>query len=236
MKVVHAKTNRNRKIRALPVTGNYLVGTGYEWAEPNESWRLFAHTGQQRCLITNIRRDDTDHSPDLWLYTVLKGTEMTIDRSQGFPSRKPKEEIGAELMEQNRLKLDPTRRWYIRQFLETDRVGSRRFSGLPLKAFWSMWRQTIPIDAIQFYGLSNQQTKVLYDSMNFNTFMKWPEFQKDVGESDRHITRGRTRWAVSQRVVPWLEKNCQGGIIPFSDYDLMFPDDQDEFTYLTDVA
>jgi len=72
--------------------------------------------------------------------------------------------------------------------------------------------------------------------LNFNTFLKWPELQADIRESDSFMTQGKVRWMQSQSVMPWLHKNCQGGFIPFSDYDVMFPDDMDETTYTIDVA
>jgi hypothetical protein len=240
MKVVSAKPNSKRKIRSLPITGNYLVRESngmLRWAEPNDSWRLYAHTGQQRCLIANIRYDDTEHSPDLWIYTILKSEEMKPVREvHRVIGREPKPSIEGELIADNRIYLNRSRKWYVRQFLETERVGIRRFTGLPLNAFWAMWRRTISLDDIQIYGLSNKQMKIVYAGLNFNVFLKWPELQYDIRESDSFMTQNKVQWIQSQSVMPWLHANCQGGFIPFSDYDVMFPDDMDETTYTIDVA
>lgn len=78
--------------------------------------------------------------------------------------------------------------------------------------------------------------KIIYAGLNFNTFLKWPELQEDIKESDSFMTQNRVRWIQSQTVMPWLYAHCQGGFIPFSDYDVMFPDDMDEITYTIDVA
>lgn len=229
MKIVHVQPNSKRKIKTLPVTGNYLIpesGGNFRWAEPNESWRLYAHTGQKRCFITNIRYDDTEHSPDLWLYSVLKSDEMRSIQT-----------TSELLMENNRFYLDRSRKWYIRQFVEnTDRVGVRRFTGLPLNAWRVMWRQNISFDDIEIYGLSNNSMKILYAGLNFNAFLKWPELQKDTAASNTILTQAGVQWKVSTIVMPWLEKNCKGGFYPFSDYDAMMPDDMDEVTYTIDMA
>ncbi len=99
-----------------------------------------------------------------------------------------------------------------------------------------MWRRTISLDDIQIYGLSNNQMKIIYAGLNFNTFMKWPELQRDFKDSDSFMTQSKVQWTQSTSIMPWLNKNCQGGIIPFSDYDVMFTDDMDEKTYTIAVA
>jgi hypothetical protein len=151
--------------------------------------------------------------------------------------REVRPSVEANLIEDNRIYLNRSRRWYIRQFIEnTDRIGVKRFTGLPLNAFWPMWRKTISMDDIQIYGLLNAQTQVIYAGLNFNVFLKWPELQRDHRESNSFMTQGKVTWTESKTVMPWLHKNCQGGIIPFSDYDSMFPDFQDEFAYTADIA
>lgn len=231
MNIVHAPTTKNRRIRALPITGNYLVRGGdgmYRWAETNERWRLFSQTGGQKCLITNLRRDDTEHSPDLWLYSNLTQKEI---------GRMAKEaDFRQEILEANTIALDRTRKWYVRQFIESERIGVKRFTGLPLSAFWDMWRKPIDTSQIQIYGMSNGQMKVLYEEYNFNIFLRWPELQEDVKESGSSIDKGSVRWTVSEKVMPWLHRYCEYGFVPFSDYDVMFEDSQDEFSYIADVA
>jgi hypothetical protein len=37
------------------------------------------------------------------------------------------------------------------------------------------------------------------------------------------------------RIIPWLHAHCQKGFIPFSDYDSMFVDAEDEVLYITDL-
>ncbi len=231
MKIIHAKTTRNRRIRTLPVTGNYLVRSDdgmYCWVERNDRWRMFSPVGGSKCLITNIRRDDTEHSPDLWLYTNL--TQREISRLS------TETDFRDELITQNQETLDRTRKWRIKQFIEMDRVGAIRFTGLPLTAFWDMWRTPIDTSELQIYGLANSQMKVVYRDFNFNIFIKWPELQRDMSASQSSITKGSTQVTISEKVMPWLTRYCEGGFIPFSDYDTMFQDGEDEFAYLADVA
>jgi hypothetical protein len=233
MNVIKTKPNSKRKIRSLPITENYLISEKsgmLRWAQPNESWRIFSPTGNQQCIIANIRFDDTDHSPDLWIYSGLKDGDEQMDH---INQRVTYDDI----FESNRVHLDRSRRWYIRQFIETpERIGVKRFTGLPFNAWKAMWRRTIPLEDIQIYGLSNNQMKIIYAGLNFNTFLKWPELQADVATSNAFITQKGTMWKLSNHVMPWLLTNCKGGFIPFSDYDTMFPDIQDDITYTIDVA
>lgn len=232
MKIIHAPVTRNKRIRALPVTGNYLVkdsGGMYRWAETNDRWRLFSPTGGSKCLIANMRRDDTEHSPDLWLYSNL--TQKEIEQMGTDTDFLP------ELLKANRDSLDRTRRWYVRQFIASrERMGIQRFTGIPLKAFWDMWRVNIDTTDIQIYGLSNGQMKILYKDYNFNVYLDWPVMQRDMQESKSSINQTNTKWIVSEKVMPWLHKYCERGFIPFADYDLMFQDPEDEFSYIADVA
>lgn len=227
----------------LPVTRNYLIpeaGGRLRWAEPNDSWRVITHTGRQKLLICNIRFDDTDHSPDLWLYSLL-----TRDEKQSIEDRVTTEEYGEEpkpfteaiLMKENRIHLNTSRKWYVRQFIENqDRVGIRRFAGIPLDAWRTMWRRTIALKDIEIYGLSNGQMKVLFEGFYFNVFFKWEELQHDMLHSPSTIVKNGVGMSVSESIMPWLDANCRKGIIPFSDYDSMFPDESDEITYIIDKA
>ena len=150
---------------------------------------------------------------------------------------KAKSEVADALIENNRIRLDRSRKWYIRQFVSNDeRVGIQRFTGLPLNAWRAMWRRTIPVKDIEIYGMSNNMMKVRYGGLEFNAYLKWKALQEDIKRSKTLMRQGRTEWTLSEVVVPWLEKNCSKGFIPFSDYDLMFPDPTDEVTYMIDMA
>ncbi len=232
MNVVHAKTTRNRRIRTLPVTGNFLVREKsgvYRWNEPNDRWRLFSPVGGQKSLVANLRRDDTEHSPDLWLYSNLTQKEISAMTTEP--------DLRAELLQANSETLDRTRKWYIRQFVKNpERVGIKRFTGLPLNAFFEMWRQPLDTADIQIHGMSNGQMKVQYRDYNFNIYLDWPEMVKDVGNSQSSITIKQTKMKMSEKVMPWLSKYVECGFIPFADYETMFPDAEEEFAYLADVA
>lgn len=226
MKHVYISTDKKRKTRHLPTAGNYLVTESdgrLRWSKPNDGWRVISNSGNQFHLISNIRYDDTEHSPDLWIYSPFKKDDDGTDRLIAVAD--------------NKHYLDRTRKWYIRQFIDNpDRIGIKRFTGLPLNAWQMMWRKSIPLSDLEIYGLPNNQMKVLYAGLKFNVFLKWDDLQTDTGESETLFTRDGVRWFVSQQVMPWLTNNCRGGITLFSDYDSMFIDPTDEFTYNIDVA
>lgn len=243
MNVIHINPHVKRKILTLPVTGNYLIPESngqLRWAEPNDSWRVYTHAGKQRMLVSNIRFDDTDHSPDLWIYSILTNWEVKAIRDRVTTEefgKEPKPFIEALLMNDNRIHLDLKRKWYIRQFVDNpDRTGIRRFAGIPLNAWRTMWRRTIALEDIEIYGLSNGQMKVLFEGLHFNVFFKWAELQLDMLDSPATVSKSGVSMSVSEITMPWLVANCREGIIPFSDYDTMFPDESDEITYSIDIA
>jgi len=243
MNVKHIDPHTKRKIKTLPVTGNYLISESdgrLRWAEPNLSWRVLSHAGNQRLFVSNIRFDDTDHSPDLWIYSVLSSDEnKAIKDRLTFEEygEKPKPFIERMLMEQNRTHLNRSRKWYVRQFVDNpDRSGIRRFAGIPFNAWRTMWRRTIALEDIEIYGMSNNQMKVIFAGLNFSVFLKWSELQTDLQNSLVATNKGGDHLRVSNRIMPWLIKNCREGIIPFSDYESMFPSEMDEFIYSVDVA
>ena len=229
MNIVKVNVTRNRTVRALPITGNFLVREAdgrFKWDQPNDSWTVFAPTGGNRQLITNIRHDDSDHSPDLFLYTNLRKNE--------HPSS------GAEIGEDNRLYLDRTRKWFVRQFIPVDRVGVARFTGLPLNAFHFGWRRAFQMDELQIFGLTSGQMKVFVTAKEFNSefniFLKWQRLQDDMKAATTWTEHNRTKLQKSPIVMPWLHQHCRHGIVPFSDYDQMFVDMEEEVLFLADVA
>jgi len=243
MNVKHIDPHTKRKIKTLPVTGNYLIPESdgrLRWAEPNLSWRVFSHAGNQRLFVSNIKFDDTDHSPDLWIYSVLSSDEnKAIKNRLTFEEHgeEPKPFIERMLMEQNRICLDQSRKWYVRQFVDNpDRTGIRRFAGIPFNAWRTMWRRTIALEDIEIYGMANNQMKVMFAGLNFSVFLKWPELQYDVRKGVMTTRREGTELRLSKRIIPWMNENCREGIIPFSDYESMFPSEMDEFIYSVDVA
>lgn len=179
--VTHVNPHTKRKIQTLPLSGNYLITESdgrLRWAQPNESWRLYSNAGNQQILITNIRFDDTDHSPDLWLYSSLRADERDAIN-------------GRMLMEDNRIYLDSTRKWYVRQFCEnSNRIGIKRFAGIPLTAWQAMWRRTIALKDIEIYGMTNNQVKMIYEGFEFGVYLKWPELQTDLRASAPVPTNG----------------------------------------------
>ena len=220
MNIWKASLNGRNHIRAMPITGNYLIKDReyYIWAERNTRWRIITH-GNRCAMCTNIRRDDTEHSPDLWLYTVLKG---------GDDKKK--------LIKGSEISLNEARNWYIRQFIPVpNKAGITRFTGLPLGAWWKLWRKKINIDDVKLFGLGNMRTKMIYRGEASMPFLKWWELSRDFNNSDEFTTVKQTKWYHSTIVIPWLRENCNGGIVLFSDYDSMFPDTMDEFAYTTDI-
>lgn len=230
MNVVHPKKTRNNTIRAIPITGNYLVREKsgmLRWAEPNDSFSAFSNTGGNRQVMTNIRLDDTDHSPDLFLYT-------NMTKGESLP----------EIMDESRVHLNRSRKWYLRQFTEIDRPGIRRFTGLPLNVFLKWWRKSIPASDFSLVGLNSDQMRIVIGNPHledwFRVFVKWPEMQTDLSNSTKQparkkINRPLNNMWVSTRILPWLHAHCHAGFIPFSDYDSMFVDAEDEVLYLTDL-
>ena len=239
-RVKHISPHTKRKIQTLPITGNYLIPESDGqlcWAEPNDSWRIYANAGNQRMFISNIRFDDTDHSSDLWLYSLLTVDEKKVTNGMLEEYGVPKPAIESTLMEQNRRYLDPSRKWYVRQFVDNpDRAGIKRFAGIPLNAWRCMWRRTIALEDMEIYGLSSNQMRIMFAGLTFNTFLKWPELQSDMDASVVTTQHDGTRLQISQNIMPWLAENCREGIIPFSDYDSMFPDECDEIIYSIDKA
>ena len=242
MNVKHIDPHTKRKIQTLPVTGNYLIPESdgrLRWAEPNLSWRVYSHAGNQRLFVSNIRFDDTDHSPDLWIYSVLSSDEnKAIKERQSFEERgeEPKPFIERMLMEQNRIHLDQSRKWYIRQFVDSpDRTGIRRFAGIPFNAWKIMWRRTIALEDIEIFGLSNNQMRITFAGITFAVFLKWSELQIDMRHS-MLTSRNGQQVKLSTGIIPWLKENCREGIIPFSDYETMFPSEMDEFIYTVDIS
>jgi len=238
MKVVHINPTTTRKVSSLPVTGNYLIPEKdgrFRWAEPNDDWRLYSYTGGSRYLIANIRFDDTDHSPDLWIYSVLKASdERSVDYLNSF---KPVKKKIDDLVEDNRIHLDRGRKWFIRQFSPNpDKLGINRFTGLPLNAWRALWRKTISPNEIEIYGMANNQMKIFYSGIEFNTYLNWSDLLFDMKDSSTVKKQGGARWQVSQIVMPWLQQHCHNGFIPFSDYDVMLPEATDEVIYTIDVA
>lgn len=191
------------------------------WAEPNDSFTMFSNTGGNRQIVTNIRLDDTDHSPDLFLYTNMVSGEMNE---------------AVTIMEDNRVHLNRSRKWYVRQFSEIDRPGIRRFNGLPLPMFLKWWRKNISATDFSISGLNNKQVRVYLGRPScdtpdrFRLFLKWPELQGDLLDS-----KILSPEKVSMRIIPWLHAHCYKGFIPFSDYDSMFVDAEDEVLYITDL-
>jgi hypothetical protein len=242
MNILHINPHTKKKVMALPVTGNYLIPESgrLRWAEPNDSWRIMSHSGRQKMLVSNIRYDDTDHSPDLWLYSLL-----TVDEKDAINNKVVVEEYGKEpkpvvesmLMEGNRVHLDLSRKWYVRQFITNpDRSGISRFAGLPLNAWRLMWRRTIAFEEIEIFGMPSNQMKIMFGGLNFNAFLKWPELQSDFCESLTTTRKDGLRLHLSTTILPWLGKNCREGFVPFSDYETMFPSETDEFIYSVDIA
>ncbi len=234
MKVAHAIRTRNNTIRAIPITENFLVREKsgmLRWAEPNDSFSMFSNTGGNRQVMTNIRLDDTDHSPDLFLYTNMTKTEIHDPTA---------------IMEDNRVYLNRSRKWYVRQFKEIDRPGIRRFTGLPLNIFLKWWRKNIPATEFSLVGLNNDQVRILIGNPNsdtdwFRVFVKWPEMQVDLSNSTTKPAYVKklypplhNSWA-SNLIIPWMHAHCHKGFIPFSDYDSMFVDAEDEVLYITDL-
>ena len=234
MNVVHVKKTRNNTIRSIPITGNYLVREKsgmLRWAEPNDSFSMFSNTGGNRQVMTNIRLDDTEHSADLFLYTNVA----------------KKDDEASDIMKNSRVHLDRTRKWYLRQFVEIDRPGIRRFTGLPLNVFLQWWRKPMPASHFSLTGLNNDQVRLMFGDYTkatskewFNIFVKWPELQADIENSTPKAAHRKSAMHYrntreSERVVPWLRKHCLSGFIPFSDYDSMFLDAEDEVLYITDL-
>jgi len=218
MQVIHQKVTRNRTIRAIPIAGNYPVRRPdgiIEWAEPNDAWSIYHNTGGNSQIICNIRRDDTEHSADLFLYSNLTLSDK----------RKPSTQNTAKkIIEENRLSLDPNRKWYIRQFMQIDRIACRRFTGLPLDSFFDLWRAPIDPQDIHMTMMGTGQFKFSYRQHEFPVYFVWPELQKEYMLT--HNT--------SQRVLSWIQQYCKGKLFLFSDYDTIFEDEYDEFLYITD--
>lgn len=225
MQVVHADTTSVNTIRAIPITGNYLVPTDdgtLAWAEPNERWSVHANTGGNRQIVCNIRIDDSDHSPDLFLYSNFTKHE----KERGIDRMLPK------ILDQNRLTLDTSREWYIKQFLHIDRVGPKRFTALPLADFFSLWRAPIDPQDIDLRIMGNGMMKFLYREHEFAVYFVWPELQKDMKVPSEHQP-GTGRSAI---VLPWIQKHCRGRLFLFSDYSRVFEDEDDEFLYTADLC
>ena len=238
MNVVRMSTKLNRRVAMFPVTGNTLERNAagqYQWTEPNEQWRTFSHTGGSRCIITNLRADDSEHSPDLWLYSNL--TKDEIQRDMGIGGGE-KGAVARELIEDNTHQLDRCRRWYVRQFIpNTEKIGIRRFTSVPLKAFFDLWRTPVLMSEVEIFGLNNGQMKFIYGKHEFNAYVSWPELQEDMKNTkERKRDLRRQDWKQSEIVIPWLKKNIEGEVIFFSDYDRMFTDTEDEFSYMADLA
>jgi hypothetical protein len=99
-----------------------------------------------------------------------------------------------------------------------------------------MWRRTIALEDIEIYGMANNQMKVMFAGLDFSVFLKWSELQTDLQNSLIVTRKSGAELKISNSIMPWLIKNCRDGIIPFSDYETMFPSEMDEFIYSVDVA
>lgn len=226
--IVQHRLTRNHTLKAIKVTGNYLVRQKsgmLRWVQPNDDYKIRQKTGDRNGssnleVIANIRLDNTPHSPDLFVYTTVK-----------------KGENGDDIAEENRVCLKRSRKWYVRQFESIDRVGLQRFGRMPLKEFLTIWRK--PMDPMQIYlrgcvtrgssqlkFASKPSTNPKFDQA-YPLAVVWKELIKDSG---LRISEE------SNLVLPWLAKNCRGRIYPFSDYTRMFELHQDEFCYITDLV
>jgi hypothetical protein len=235
MKIIHTIPSGNFSL--LPITGNFLtkVDGQYLWNKPNDSWRIVCD-GRTRTMFTNIRKDDTEHSPDLWLYTCLTTsyTDTTVK----------------EIMDSSRHSL-PKREWYVRQLVEKDCVGIRMFSGLPLDVFWELWRKPVSIEELEIYYPSSQGShrhymapltdeeldsyRMIYQRTIMACVFKWEELRRDCEFSNMFSIEGQDKICQSEFILPWIKNNCNQGYIPFSDYESMFADDMDDFAYSADI-
>lgn len=219
MEITPVKVTRNNTLRGIPITNRYLIRRGeYEifWNEYNDQFKFFANTGGNRQVTANVQADESEHSPDLFLYTNMGMYENYESERRIVKANREQIHYGA-------------RNWYIRQLLKSDRVGPKRFTGLPLRHFFNFWRVPIDPKSIEKIKLlGNNRSKIFFDrGPVFSVYYVWPELEKDMNRSN-----DRT----SQIVLPWLQKHCKNGIFLFSDYDSMFKDKEEELCYMADIA
>lgn len=204
MNVYKQPVTRNNTIRGLGITTNYLIAEGplWVWKQENHCWKWRMSAGGKGAeIVTNFQYDGSEHSPDLFLYTRLKG------------------ETSQRIIEENKRILDRSRRWYVRQLTNMDRVGIKRFGRLPLQAFFDLWRKPIDPRELNLTRLqSPNQFRFEGDRHRFSVVLVWPEIWNDPKRLD------------------WFARYCKKRIYLFSDYDSMFEDPEDEFVYLADVC
>lgn len=214
MEIVVKKITRNITYRAIPVATNHLVRSSsgaLHWKRPNNYWASYSNTGGNCQIISNIQFDDSKHSPDLFIYSNVTNKDR---RSEEKPYPHKRNTV-SDLAQANRIQIDLTRNWYIKQLTNIDRVGVQRFTQLPVQAFLKLWRVPLDPKEITIADMRNQLIKFKYQEFEFNMFLKWPEWRTGL---------------------PWLKKHCRGGIFLFSDYTSMFEEQEDEFLYIADIC
>lgn len=208
--------------KVMRITDNYLHRDGKDmvWDQTNNKWKIITtHNGHQ--IITNIQFDDTEHKPDLFLYTNLHKSD----------------DVDA-VMNENSGRLDTSRNWYIKQMCDMDRIGIKRISELPLDRFLQHWRQPLNPRKMDFSTYRYQQGMIRfhYDDTSWPVFIRWLELGKPTPPKVGTPFRNRTRLDYDDdKLVNWVKKSCGKGIYMFSDFDSMFENEEDEFCYLTDI-
>lgn len=216
--------NDSGAYKVMRITDNFLHtdGDALVWDRPNDKWKIITtHRGHQ--IITNIQFDKTEHKPDLFLYTdVEQGDDVN------------------RTMEQNSIKIDPGRKWFVRQMCEMDRIGVKQFGMLPLYRFLQYWRKPLNPRKIDFsayrYQRGTETVRFHYDGEEWPVFIRWPELGEPmpVDPSSPYRNRGKLTYD-DDRLVKWIKKCCGKGLYVFSDFESIFESEEDEFCYLTDL-
>lgn len=209
-------------LKAIRTTDNFLhKGNDFVWDQPNDSWKIITtHTGHQ--IITNIQYDNTEHKPDLFLYTNLNKGDYNV----------------SEIMKQNSEKLDMSRSWFIKQLRGIDRIGVKRFSCLPFDRFIKYWRQPLNPRKIDLtsYRYEKGMVRFHYDEDVYSVLLKWTELGEPTVPSVMSPFRNRSKLTYDDdKLLNWVKKSCGKGLYIFSDFDSMFEDEEDEFCYVTDI-
>lgn len=207
-----------------------------KWAEPQDAWIAKAPHANELAIVANFRKDDTPHCEDLFVYSNIQKSEKN---ALNFHVE--------DVMEENRLYLNRTRRWYVRQYMEQpDKAGVRGFVSLPLQTFLQLWRQ--PIDPRRLYIKSRSSTSgrfnVTYSGAvgehdnwmsGIPMGLRWRDLLMDAKASDDQKSRGVEPCLQNERVLPWLRNHCSAFYL-FSDYQSMFIRGSEEFCYIADLA
>jgi hypothetical protein len=255
MNVIKQSVSRRNTINGIPITGNILRlsanKTDMYWEMPQDSWHSingrtsFSASSTTKTMMANFRFDDSEHSPDLFVYTTIKVKHIN------------------SFLEENRHKIslsNPLYNFKVRQHKPMDRVGIKKFAFLPLYQAIHLWRKPLSTENCMIFkpktsykNLTEDACKKILTSSILSLNYKEYSFKVNlmtinedmykffINQKNRDKNSYISFESMTGSLYPMIEymrrlRNIAKFFYPISDYDSMFEDAEEEFFYITEIT